>query len=280
MALARRTQDLVPALVKLLDAPALETRLGACQALEQFKAKAAPAVPALRRTLRADDLWLRVKAADALAAIGQPAMPVVPELLAMIARSPAKDDPRAMEQRFLCFALFEKRGGLLGRSLEGVDRDQLREAVVAGLQNEDGRARSTIGNIYEKLSFQEIQPLLPSIYEAIVKPAPSGEMFADGVRLAGLDLLARNRIKEGLPLCVSLMDIERWGKKNRITGCLESLARYGGAAKPMLPQLRQMEKDLRVHSEAKMLNPQIDSLNAIIKNIESGAGTVELRSLN
>ena len=280
MALARRKRDFVPALVKLLDAPALETRLGACQALEQFRSKAAPAVPALRKTLLAEDLWLRVKAADALAAIGQPAMPVVPGLLEMIARSPAKNDPRGMEQRFLCFALFEKRGGLLGRSLEGVDRDQLRKAVVAGLQNEDGRARGTIGNIYENLSFQEIQPLLPAIYEAIVKPAPSGEMFADGIRMAGLDLLARNGIREGLPLCVSLMEIDRWGKKNRITRCLESLARYGGAAKPLLPQLHQMEKDLRAHNEAKSLQTQIESLNTIIKNIESGAGTVELRNLD
>jgi hypothetical protein len=270
----------VDAVVKLLDAPALETRLGACQALEQLKSKAAPAIPALRKTLRSDDLWLRVKAADALAAIGKAAIPVVPELLEMIARSPAKDDPRAMEQRFLCLALFNKRDGLLGKSLQGVDREQLRKAVVAGLRNEDGRARGVIGNTYEMLSFQEIQPLLPSIYEAIVTPAPSGEMFADGVRLAGLDLLARNHIKEGLPLCVSLMEIDRWGKKNRITGCLESLARYGGAAKPLLPQLRQLEKDLRAHREAKMLKPQIDSLNAIIKNIERAPGTVELRNLN
>jgi hypothetical protein len=280
IALGRRPSPPVDAVVKLLDAPPLETRLGACQALEQFKSKAASAVPALRKTLRTDDLWLRVKAADALAAIGKPTMPAVPELLEMIARSPAKDDPRAMEQRFLCFALFEKRDGLLGKSLEGVNPDQLRKAVVAGLQNEDGRARGTIGNIYEKFSFQEIQPLLPAIYEAIVKPAPSGEMFADGVRLAGLDLLARNRIKEGLPFSVSLMDIERWGKKNRITGCLESLARYGGAARPMLPQLRQMEKDLWAHSEAKMLKPQIERLGKIITNIESGAGSVELRSLD
>ena len=280
MALARRKQDFVPALVKMLDAPALETRLGACQALEQFKSKALPAVPALRKTLHADDLWLRVKAADAIVAIGQPALPVAPELLEMIARSPAKDDPRSMEQRFLCFALFEKRGGLLGRSLEGVDCAQLRKAVVAGLQNEDGRARGAVGGIYDKLSFPEIQPLLPAIYEAIVKPAPSGEMFADGVRLAGLDLLAKNHIKEGLPLCLSLMEIERWGKQNRIKRCLESLTQYGGAAKPLLPQLRQLEKDLRAHREAKSLESQIESLRTILKNVESAPGTVELRSLN
>jgi len=280
IALSRRKSPPVDAVVKLLDAPALETRLGACQALELLKSKAAPAIPALRKTLRADDLWLRVKAADVLAAIGKAAMPVVPELLEMIARPPAKDDPRAMEQRFVCLALFSKREGLLGKSLEGVDREELRKAVVAGLNNEDGRARSAIGSIYENLSFQEIQPFLPAIYEAIVKPAPSGEMFADGVRLAGLDLLARNHIKEGLPLCVSLMEINRHGKKDRIPRCLESLTRYGGAAKPLLPQLRQMETDLRAHSEAKMLQAPIDSLNTIIKNIQNAKETVELRSLN
>ena len=280
IALGRRPSPPVDAVVKLLESPALETRLGACQALEQFKAKAAPAVPALRKTLQADDLWLRVKAADALAAIGPSAMAAVPELLEMIARPPAKDDPRAMEQRFLCFALFEKRGGMLGKSLEGVDREKLRKAVVAGLRNEDGRARGTLSSIYERLSFAEIQPFMPAIYEAIVKPAPSGEMFADGVRLAGLDLLAKNRIKEGLPLCISLMDIERWNKKDRIPRCLDSLARYGGAAKPLLPQLRQLEKDLIAHSEAKNLKPHIETLHTLIGKIESATETIELRSLN
>jgi hypothetical protein len=81
-------------------------------------------------------------------------------------------------------------------------------------------------------------------------------------------------------LCVSLMEIERWGMQNRITRCLESLARYGGAAKPLLPQLRQMEKDLRTHREAKSLQSQIERLGTIIKNIESASGTVELRCLN
>jgi hypothetical protein len=280
IALGRRPSPPVDAVVKLLDAPALDTRLGACQALEQFKTKAATAVPALRKTLRAEDLWLRVKSADALAAIGQPAMDAVPELLEMIARSPAKDDPRAMEQRFLCFALFEGRGGLLSKSIDGVDREKLHKAVTAGLRNEDGRARSTLGNVYGKISFEEIKPLLPAIHAAILKPAPSGEMFADGIRMAGLDLLARNHIKEGLPLCISLMDLDRWGKQNRITRCLESLTRYGGAAKPLLPQLHQLAKDLQGHQEAKSLQAQIGNLKTIIAKIETSTETIELRSLN
>ena len=30
-----------------------------------------------------------------------------------------------MEQRFLCFSLFNRRGGLIGKSLDGVDRQLL-----------------------------------------------------------------------------------------------------------------------------------------------------------
>ena len=116
--------------------------------------------------------------------------------------------------------------------------------------------------------------------EAIVEPAPSGEMFAAGIRLAGIDILAKHRIKEGMELCFVVMDIEQWGKGNRIPRCLKTLATYGAAAKPMLPRLRQLEKDLFVHPEAKGLQPFIDQLRSLIKDIENATGTVELRSLN
>ena len=76
------------------------------QTLEQMKDKAAPAVPKLRETLKADDMWLRIKAADALAAIGEAAEPAVPEMLDMLIREPGSKDPRGMERRYLCFALF------------------------------------------------------------------------------------------------------------------------------------------------------------------------------
>ena len=35
-------------------------------------------------------------------------------------------------------------------------------------------ARGWIDSIYQKLSYEEIKPLLPAIHEAIVTPAPSG----------------------------------------------------------------------------------------------------------
>ena len=92
-----------------------------------------------------------------------------------IANQFPQSDPRGMQQRYLSFALFDN-GGMLSRSLEGVDREALYKAVRAGLKNQDGRARGSIGSVYRNLSAEDIKPLLPAIYQAIIEPAPSGEM--------------------------------------------------------------------------------------------------------
>jgi len=280
MAIARR-KDVPPpvdALIELLSSPKLETRYGACQALAQLKAAAAPAVPALRENLNHEDLWVRIEATDALSQIGDPAMAALPELLTMITKGPSEKDPRAMEQRYLSFSVF---GQMLKRSsLEGIDRDLLQKAVTAGLNNQDGRARGSIGSIYQHLSFEEIQPLLPAIHEAIVTPAPSGIMFAGQVRLAGLQILAKHKIQEGLSLCIEVMEIDKWGKQDRIKSCLNSIDQYGAAAKPLVPQLKKLEQDLRAHHEAKNLTVFADRVHSIIEKLEKSTETIELRSIN
>lgn len=278
-ALARRQDASIPALLQMLESSRLECRYGACQALAMLKGAAAPAVPTLTNTLRHDDLWLRVKAAEALAAIGEPAMSAVPELLRTLAKGPSENDPRGMEQRYLCFALFNQRAGMLGRSLEGVDRQALYSAVRSGLCNEDGRARGSIGSVYRNLTYEEIKPLLPAIYQAVIKPAPSGIMFADGIRISGLEILAKHRIEEGLPLCLDIMDIERWGKRHRITQCLQTLQTYGGTAQPMLPKLVEVEKQLLDHREAKGLQPQIELVRQTMAAIKADKLPPKLRSI-
>jgi len=278
MELARREDDPTTQLIAMLEEADLHARLGACQGLIKLRDRAAPAVPALKTTLKTGDLWLRVKAAEALASIGEAAMSAVPDLLTMLTREDPESDPRGMQQRYLCFALFNRRGGLLGRSLEGVDREALSAAVRAGLCNEDGRARGSIGSVYRNLSYQEIEPLLPAIYRAVIEPAPSGIMFADGIRLSGLAILAKHRIKEGLPLCVSLIDPARWGCKKRVKPCLASLRLYGGAARSEIPRLRQLEKDLA----AKRWKPEaIEALgiHALIRKIETDDDSPVLRPL-
>lgn len=276
MALARRKLDATAKLIEMLASERLVCRLGACQALAQLKRAAAPAVPALRENLSHEDLWLRITAAEALAAIGEPAMEALPDLLQRLASKPSEDDPRGMEQRYLCFVVF---GQMLRHSPEKVDPALLRDAVAAGLQNEDGRARGSVSRIYSQLSFGEIKPLLPAIHQAIIEPAPSGIMFASGVRLAGIELLAKHRIKEGMALSLDVMEIDKWGKQQRIKRGLSALEKYGAAAKPLLPQLRELEADLKAHREARNLKREIDQLRQLIQKLEGASEPVELRSL-
>jgi hypothetical protein len=279
MELANREDDPIPALIEMLDDPDLNARIGACQAMIMLKGKAAPAVPALTRTLDADDIWLRIRAADALAAIGPEAMATVPKLLQMLADQDPVSDPRGMQQRYLSFALFNSRDGMLGRSLEGVDRDLLYAAVKAGLQNDDGRARGAYGSVYNNLTYEEVEPLLPVIYQAVIEPAPSGIMFADGIRLSGLEILAKHQITEGLPECINLIAPERWGAANRINRCLAVLRLYGEAAQSELPRITSLEEDLRIERRWSAEKIEALKLPELIEAIEE-APVQELRSLH
>jgi hypothetical protein len=279
MALGRRRDVPVEEIVAMLDSPKLETRYGACEALAKLKAKSAPAVAGLEKLLTHDDLWLRIKAAEALAAIGDSAMEAVPVLLKMLAKGPSRNDPRGMEQRYLTFALFNSRQGMLRRSLDKIDRELLYEAVRAGLTNQDGRARGEFSSVYQLLSYEEIKPILPAIYHATAVPAPSGIMFADGIRLAGIELMAQHRIEEGMSLCLDIMNINSWGEKARIAQCLKTLNTYGAAVKPLLPRLRQLEIDLAKSYQAHRLQEEMAFLKAMIESVESSDERIELKRL-
>jgi hypothetical protein len=277
MALGRKGDVPVDALVKMLGSPKLEVRYGACTTLGYLKEAAAPAVPALRKCLKDKDLWLRIEAAEALAGIGEPAMVALPDLLTMLAKDPTKEDPRGMEQRYLSVVVF---GNILKRTpLDGVDPDLLRTAITAGLKNQDGRSRGAIGGIYDKFTYEETRPLLPAIHDAIVTGAPSGIMFADEVRLSGLSFFAKHHIKEGMPLCIELMEPGRWGQGRRIPRCISILKGYGAAAKPMLPKLKEMEQEILKRSNPKKPDPLVEVFAAAIKEIETSTKTVELRSI-
>ena len=279
MALGRRQSDPITPLVEMLDSPSLDARYGACQGLIFLRGRGAPAVDALQKTLSHEDIWLRIKAAEALAAIGEPATKAVPQLLELLARVDVKNDPRGMQQRYLSFALFD-HDGLLGRSLEGVDRPALSKAVRAGLKNEDGRARGSIGTVYRHLSLEEIKPLLPAIHEAIVQPAPSGEMFADGIRVEGLRLLSRYHLEEGMhALVVYTRDQNPWESQNRTPELMKILLTYGTHAKAVIPDLTTIanyfendEKDFPPH----LMRMKGESVRETITAIEASTESPEL----
>jgi len=250
-ALGRHQGDFVPTLTRMLAGTDRDTRYGACEALGCLGTQADAAAPQLRALLQQSDPWLQGLACKALMNVGTAERNTsVNDLLAMMAR-PNPVDPRRLAQRDACVALFARSPGvhdgpqsILADSLEGVDRQLLYPAVQSALENEDSIVRSSIGKgIYDKLTDRDLAKLLPDIVKATEKLAPSDEMFGDGVRLAGLDLLARLHIREGMPLCVSVMELDRWGSGKRVPGCMSALRKYGAQAKEVLPQLKAMSRD-------------------------------------
>jgi hypothetical protein len=282
MALGRRKEVSVAPLLKMLESPSLHSRYGACQALIALRGRGAFAIEPLQKALVDRDLWLRIKAAEALAAMGAPAMKTVPQLLELLAQVNRKSDPRGMQQRYLSFALFDN-GGMLSRSLEGVDREALYQAVRAGLNNQDGRARGSIGSVYRNLSAEEIKPLLPAIYQAIIEPAPSGEMFADSIRVEGLRLLAKHRIAEGIAACVNYTrDQNPWASEHRTPELMKILLSYGTHAKSVIPELTQIAnyfgKDEKDFPKELMLR-KAKCVRETIRAIEASTDSPQLINL-
>jgi hypothetical protein len=184
----------------------------------------------------------------------------------------------------LTFALFDRGDGLLGRSLEGVDREALYKAVRAGLNNQDGRARGSFNSVYRNLSFEEIKPLLPTIYQAIIEPAPSGEMFADEIRVEGVRLMAEHRVEEGLRACVNYArDQNPWASERRTPELMKILLSYGTHAKSVIPELTQLADYFEKHEKnfpAHLMKQKAESVRQTIAAIENATESPELNRLN
>ena len=173
---------------------------------------------------------------------------------------------------------------MLSRSLDGVDRPALYKAVQAGLKNQDGRARGSMGSVYRLLSLEEIKPLLPAIHEAIIQSAPSGEMFADNIRVEGLRLLAQHHIQEGMSALVKYTrDQNPWASEKRTPELMNILLTYGTHARAVLPELTQLahyfekeEKDF----PPKLMIEKANSLRETIRAIESSTDSPQLIKLH
>jgi HEAT repeat protein len=245
-ALGNREGDFVSTLLKVLASNSRDARYGACEALGALGPRADAAAAQLRALLKDPDPWMQSLAAEAIPNLSPAARKAsVSDLLAMTVRTnPA--DPRHMAARAASIALFSPYPGhrepksILAESLEGVDRAVLYPAVKSLLQNDDSVVRGSVRKTFDHLTDSDLVTLLPDITRAIQPLAPSNEMFADGIRLGGLDLLSRLHIREGMALCVSVMEPDRWGEKNRAKDCLTYLQRYGTHAKPLLPKLQEM----------------------------------------
>lgn len=245
--LGLRKDEVLPQLLELTRGNNRNARLGAVAAIGQLKGRAVPALDTLARLLNDDDRWLRVQAAEALRTIGADAKPVLPQMLKAVA---VKDNTDQMQfaAGALCFALFYPGGaqgssGILAKSFNGVSKDLLYPAIRAVTTNPDSAARGCARSIYQLLTLEDVKALAPEIVASIRDMAPANTMFSKGVRLAGIQALARLRIEEGIPLTLLLLNLKDWGKAYIVQTSLDVLKEYRGAAKSALPELKKLDTE-------------------------------------
>ena len=287
-ALSLRKGDFLPQILKLLDGTDRNSRYGACEALANLGPKADSAAPQVLALLNDKDPWLRMLAARTLAYMGpRVRAAAVPDLL----RAALMKDPADRRRRLVgevAKALFAPMPGtdepvpILSQSLDGVDRPLLYAALKEVLANEDGLIRGLAAGIYPMLSAEDAKALLPEILAATRKNAPSGEMFRMDIRWAGLDLLARFRIREGMALCVDMMNEFEWGCERE--RCTKALKKYGGAAKVMIPRLRATIAATRKAIQAEPWNAEgwnkdIQAIERLIKEIEADKNSAPVLSI-
>jgi hypothetical protein len=263
----------------------LNTRYGACEALGCLGPRADAAAPQLRALLEDTDPWMQALACKALVMLGPEARKASVSDLLKMTMNPHPADPRRMAQRVACMALFAPYPGnrgyqsILAESVEGVDRALLYPAIRSVLQNDDGAARGSLSRVYGKLTDRDLIELMPAIVKAIDQLAPSDEMFGDGIRLAGLDLVSRLHIREGMSLCISVIEPDRWGQGNRMPKCLEYLGRYGVHAKEVLPQLQAMRQEMVKGDRKKEESEQVKLLDKTMAEITASTAAPKLLSL-
>ncbi len=273
IALAKKGPIKISTLIGVLDNPRRETRYGACTLLRYLGPKADPAAARLIELLDGDDPWMRALAAEALVEMSEPVRTAaLPALLKAIQRQGCASDPRRCAMGPLSEVLFRpspSRGtpaSILRKSLDVLsaeDRPLLLDALRTVLASEDGRIRGAAGKIYPLLTPAELALLMPEIEKSIRFPAPSGEMFAYGIRLDGLELLAKLRIRAGMDMCVDILNERRWGRDfERAARILKS---YGGAAKEVLPRLKNETRGI-IRGEDK---DRPEKLEQLIREIES-----------
>ena len=110
----------------------------------------------------------------------------------------------------------------------------------------------------------------PDIVRAVEKPALSGEMYENEIRVAGLKLMAKHHIQEAIPICIEYAKTQNpWASEHRMWDIMKALKSYGTAARDVLPRLRELaaycktEKDFPEDCRQKKTAAVEDAIKAI-----------------
>ncbi len=286
--LAKRPEGkaMVPALIALAEGNDAWKRQGACEALGYIKNP--EALPVLVRSLTHPDRWLRVKAANALKNMGDKAKPVVTDMLQAVVTTVEPtmpiswEDPIQLTHGELAAALF---GGLLRGSIEGIDTKLLYPAIQAIAQNADGMARATLRHtLADQLKLSDVTALGPDILAAVKVRCPADTMFGNEIRMGGFKALSKFHFKEGIEAGIVLAKTQGGhGSESRTGEIMKVLAGYGQAARPAIPQLRELIAELNEQVKRRefpgdLNQRRVGAVEAAIAAIEAATTQPELRS--
>ena len=287
--LAKRPEAkaMVPQLIAMAEGTDAHARQGACEALGCIKST--DALPVLVRLLSHEDRWLRFKAAQAIRNMGGAAKPAVPDILKAIDQTAeplppiAWADPIQLVHGQLAAALF---AGPLTDGLKEADAKLLYQAIRVIAKNADGMARATLRSYFERqLTLEDVQALAPDILAAVKTPCPADKMFSNEIRMGGFKALTKYRFKEGIEAGVEFAKTQGGhGSESRTGEIMKELVTYGTAARPVLPQLKQLVEEFNAEWKAggfpadcnKM---RVDSVEEAIKSIEAAKTQPTLRTV-
>lgn len=255
--LGEREDNVVGEMIAMLDSPNRYARYGAAEGLSYAGRGSEPAIDALVKKVKEDsDLTMRYYAACAfrrkrtwqgppirrwktydnlLAKEGGAIGKAIPALLNLAATFEPEKDPLRKLHNVIAATLFSGGGtanftGILpgGKGIEKLDRELFIPAIKSLLINPNGGGRSIASAVFSHLTTEDLEQLWGDIYYATKYQAPSGSMFAGGVRGNGLSLMVNKGIEEGIPVGIDwALRQEGWGNGNRKKGGIPSLLKYG-----------------------------------------------------
>ncbi len=230
-------------------------RMGACQALGLLQD--ATALPSLVQRLDKNietNSWVRSKAASSLRSYSSSALSIYRDTLLTAFAANATDpdainwdDPIQISNGSLAQAVFGNGvpdgtpGNDIASYTVNAPKNLLYTAVTAGLKQPDSYPRTGVAKFcFDRLPLADVQALIPDFFELIENECQADRMWSADSRGYGIKTLGKHKIREGIPLALSLLDVPagfEWGAPNYMNPALDWLETYGDAARWTLPSL-------------------------------------------
>ena len=194
-------------------------RMGACQTLGILKD--ATALPLITQRLDKNietNSWVRAQAATAIrnytSAVASAQLTPMLTAFAANATDPnviVWDDPIQIANGFLSAALFGDSilgGNDITSYTINASKSLLYPAIKAGLKQPDSYPRTGAAQFcYDYLELQDVQALIPDFFEVSRTMSQADTMWSQSPRALGINILAKYKIAEAIPLALKLQEI-------------------------------------------------------------------------